>query len=224
VLVAIDGIDGAGKTTLAEALAAKFRAFNPLIEKEPTSHSKWGIRLKESAITGRLPRDTELEYFHKDRMHHIEFVLRPALAEGRLVILDRYVDSTLAYQCSSPEDAEALYQKFAGEILIPDVTFILDCTPEVGLGRIGRSRNGNSTFEKQKTLADAARIYRSRQGRNYVHLDANKDKSSVLETALRELQTRFPQFRSVSERQQDAVRSEPKRRANLFCRLFRLAS
>jgi dTMP kinase len=192
VLIAIDGIDGAGKTTLAQSLADMLSRLKPLIEKEPTTHSEWGRRLKESAGSGRLSRDVELEYFHKDRVHHLQTVVKPALDAGRLVILDRYVDSTLAYQANTPEEAETLYASFVPEILVPDLTLILDCEPGIGLKRISKSRNGHSQFERRKTLKAASRIYRSRKGPKYVHIDARRSKEQVLAEVVSVLRSRFP--------------------------------
>lgn len=197
MLIAIDGIDGAGKTTLAEELKVLLAPLNPIIEKEPTEHSEWGRALKESAGSGRLERDKELEYFHKDRVQHLSSIVVPALESGRVVILDRYIDSTLAYQADSPSEAESLYQTFLPEIRVPDITFILDCDPAIGLRRIATGRNGNSKFEKLHTLSAAQKIYKSRRGPTYVHIDAEGDKKNTLEQAVGALRTRFDDLKEI---------------------------
>ena len=197
MFIAIDGIDGAGKTTLAEVLKQILAALDPIVEKEPTTQSRWGRALKESAGSGRLPRDKEIDYFHRDRIHHLESVIKPALASGKIVILDRYVDSTLAYQSESPQHAEDLYQQFLPEILVPDITFILDCPPEVGLARIAKSRNGNSKFEKLQTLKSAQLIYEARKGPTYVHIDATKQKQETLAQVLEVLSARFEKIKAT---------------------------
>lgn len=195
MLIAIDGIDGAGKTTLANQLRKILSALNPLIEKEPTDNSHWGKILRESASNGRLSREIELEYFHKDRIHHIETVIKLALEKNKLVILDRYVDSTLAFQAESVDEAESLYQKFLPEILVPEVTFILRCSVEEGLRRIAESRNGNSKFERAETLEHAKEIYESRRGPTYYHLDASKSAKHTLKQAIKILYDRFEELR-----------------------------
>lgn len=200
MLIAIDGIDGAGKTTLAESLAQVLSSLNPLVEKEPTEYSEWGRRLKQSAELGRLSRKEELEYFHKDRLYHLSTIVMPALQSGRVVIMDRYIDSTLAYQSNSPEEAEELYRKFLPEIVVPDITFILDCDVELGLKRIAESRNGNSTFEVKDTLKLAQQIYRSRLGPTYVHIDAQGSKEQILERAVEALRSRFENLQKVLRR------------------------
>ena len=82
MFIVVDGIDGAGKSTLVLQLAELLGSINPEVTKEPTDHSKWGKRLRAAAVEGRLPHDKELEYFRKDRLHHIDRVIKPALEKG----------------------------------------------------------------------------------------------------------------------------------------------
>ena len=195
MFIAVDGIDGAGKTTLVQQLAEHFKAAGiaVLVTKEPTGDSPWGQALRKSAENGRMPRNQEIEYFHKDRLHHIEHVIQPALGAGQTVITDRYVDSTLAFQARNIYEADEFYAQFAQEILIPDVTFILKCTVEIGLERIHR-RNGAilSKFEDTETLSRARSIYESRRGANYEFLDATASIEGTYYQALRALKRRFP--------------------------------
>lgn len=196
MFIAVDGIDGAGKTTLVAQLGELLRAFNPLITKEPTNTSEWGRALRDAAVRERLPREVELEYFHKDRLHHLASEIIPALRSGRVVICDRYVDSTLAFQAHDPDDADSMYEAFRREILIPDLTFILDCPVDTGLARIRDRKNGFSTFENFETLRRAQEIYRSRRGPNYVHIDASKSIEYTLTVAQQNLRARFPSLTS----------------------------
>lgn len=192
MFIAVDGIDGAGKTTLVRRLAKQFTRLNPLVTKEPTDKSEWGRALRDSALRSRLPHAKELEYFHKDRMNHLETEIKPALAEMRLVICDRYVDSTLAFQATTPADADKLYRSFSQEILTPDVTFILDCAVEIGLSRIKKARSRFSAFEDMETLERARAIYHSRKGAHYAHIDASHSADHTYEQVRAELRRRFP--------------------------------
>jgi dTMP kinase len=191
MFIAVDGIDGAGKTTLVRQLVEHLKMFNPVATKEPTGESHWGQKLREAARNGRLPRDEEIEYFHQDRLHHIATMIRPAVEAGKTVISDRYVDSTLAFQTDSPEQADELYETFLPEILVPDITFILDCPVETGLRRIRRDRPSVTEYEKREVLERAREIYKSRSGEHYVHLDASRDPASTLQQALDQLVRRF---------------------------------
>jgi dTMP kinase len=194
MFIAVDGIDGSGKTTLVGQLIELLRPLDPVATKEPTNDSEWGRRLRASAISGRLPKATEIDYFHRDRLHHLATVVRPALAAGRPVVTDRYVDSTLAFQADDPADAERLYTQFAGELLIPDITCILDCPVEIGLGRIAQGRAGRSAFETTEFLERARRIYASRRNSHYAHLDAGGTAADTFAQAQKLLRARFPDF------------------------------
>jgi dTMP kinase len=196
IFIAIDGIDGSGKTTLANNIGSVLPDFEPELTKEPTAESEWGRRLRKSAQEGRLPRDMEIEFFHKDRLHHIENFIRPNLQEGKIVICDRYVDSTLAFQAADPAEADQMYAGFAAEILIPDITFLLQCPVATGLKRINENRPEISAFEKVDTLERAQTIYQSRLGKgaHYVALDATGTPHATLCQALAILASRYPQL------------------------------
>jgi dTMP kinase len=198
---AIDGIDGAGKTTLVNYLREIFKEFNPLLTKEPTNISEWGIKLREAAKEGRLTDKEELEYFKKDRQFHLTNRIEPALIEGRLVITDRYADSTLAFQAKTPFEADELYKTFVNEIRVPDITFILSCPVEIGLGRV-RARDGEnlSEFETEETLTIASRIYESRSGDNYVKLKATGTAEETLEQALKAIVQRIPKLSGIAQK------------------------
>lgn len=198
IFIAIDGIDGSGKTTLSGHLEALLASFDPEVTKEPTADTEWGKRLRMSAVQGRLPRQQEIEYFHKDRLHHIENFIKPHLDSGGIVICDRYVDSTLAFQAHDETDADSMYASFLNEIIVPDVTFLLKCPVEIGLSRISANRPEKSTFEKEDTLRKAKIIYDSRRmkGENYVEIDASGRPIETLRQVLIALLARFPRLRA----------------------------
>src|SRR6266446_3520306 len=86
-LVAIEGIDGSGKTTQAQLLA-KFCEENRLsfvLSKEPTS-GKYGRQIRDSAIRGRLSVEQEIDILDNDRREHVEKIIAPALQDQRIVI------------------------------------------------------------------------------------------------------------------------------------------
>jgi dTMP kinase len=204
MFIAVDGIDGAGKTTLVNQLADLLRQLDPVKTKEPTDKSEWGLSLRETATNGRMAKDKEIEFFHKDRLNHIKHVIQPALNSGQPVITDRYVDSTLAYQCHSPDEADILYEAFKSEILIPDITFILDCPVEIGLQRINRDRSGVTHFETSETLEVARQIFQSRKGPNYRHIVASGSAEHTFDEALKALLATFPNLkRSTTSNQKE---------------------
>ena len=208
MFIVVDGIDGAGKTTLVRQLSETLTSLEPVVTKEPTNKSEWGRTLRESATKGRLPRDEEIELFHKDRLWHIENVILPALNNNKPVISDRYVDSTLAFQSDTPEQADALFQSFKSEIIIPDVTFIIKCSVQTGLGRIARDRGHATEFETQQTLEIAKKIFESRQGSNYIYLDGEGTPEDTFHQALSNLCERFEVVRSVQNGSSNCQPSE----------------
>jgi dTMP kinase len=197
IFIAIDGIDGSGKTTLSGQLEILLADYDPETTKEPTAESEWGRRLRRSAQEGRLPRDVEIEYFHKDRLHHIRNFIIPCLEDGRIIICDRYVDSTLAFQARDEAEADVMYNEFTQDILVPDITFILRCPVHLGLQRINENRPEKSAFETTETLERAHQIYESRlaKGGGYVGVDASGRIDVTLEQVLRAISIKFPDLR-----------------------------
>lgn len=199
MFISIDGIDGSGKTTLARQLSDIFQpTFEVYLTKEPTGYSDWGKRLRRAASEGRLSENEELEYFKLDRKHHIENYIEPALKAGKIVICDRYVDSTLAFQTKSPDEANKLYEEMIDDILVPEVTFIIDCSVKIGMERINIRDDGKfSQFEKIETLKIAESIYRSRAGDNYVHLDGSETIQGTLIQAVNALKGRLEESNPI---------------------------
>ena len=184
MFVVVEGIDGSGKSTLAKALAERLGPDRVVLTREPTDLSPWGKKLRQAALKGRLSREDEIEHFHRDRVHHLETLIRPALRQGKIVITDRYVDSTLAYQARDVADAETLFARMAGELDTPDLVIVLDLPVETALKRIGKGRGAKTQFELKETLERARKIYDSRQGAHYRHLDASRPFGEVVAAAL----------------------------------------
>jgi dTMP kinase len=160
VLIAIEGIDGAGKTTQARMLAEWLgrAGLAVLLTKEPTS-GRWGRIIRESASSGRLSPQEELHAFLEDRREHVALELGPALAAGTIVIIDRYYFSTAAYQGARGWDPEELLRQNEAFAPQPDLLLLLEVTPAVGVARVqGREGKGN-LFEHEEDLAASAKIF-----------------------------------------------------------------
>lgn len=159
LLVAIEGIDGAGKTTLANGLRRQLEGVGAKVvqSKEPTA-GPWGMKLRESAASGRLSAEDELRYLLLDRRQHVDEVIRPALKAGAVMILDRYFPSTVAYQGAAglPVDGLLDANAFAPK---PDVLLVLDVDPLVGLARIRARGDVPNHFETPETLALCREIF-----------------------------------------------------------------
>ncbi len=156
MLVAIEGIDGSGKSSSALALAQYCgeHGVRCVISKEPTSVGP-GADLRRSAATGRLSLEEEYRFFLADRAAHVQRTIAPALREGAIVLLDRYYWSTAAYQGIRGMDPLAILAENELFAPRPHLVLLLDAPPEAGLARIrGRGDQPNS-FE---ALPDLERI------------------------------------------------------------------
>ena len=146
LFIALEGGEGAGKTTQARMLAIWLRelGYDVVTTREPGA-TKVGMRLRalllDTMHAGMSPRAEALMYA-ADRAQHVAEVISPALARGAVVITDRYVDSSLAYQGVArglrAEDV-AWLSRWATGGLVPDLTILLDLPPQAGLGRRTRS-------------------------------------------------------------------------------------
>lgn len=145
----MEGIDGAGKTTVAATLAqwCGERGLLCALSKEPTS-LEWGRRLRESAASGRLTLEEELDFFHKDREDHVRNSIRPALEEDAIIILDRYYWSTAAYQGARGAPVRKVLEFNEGSFPIPDLVLLLDLPVDAGQGRIRVRGDQPNSFEE----------------------------------------------------------------------------
>ena len=146
LFIALEGGEGAGKTTQARLLAIWLReqGYDVITTREPGA-TKVGMRLRavllDTAHAGLSARAETLLYA-ADRAEHVASVINPALDRGAVVVTDRYVDSSLAYQGAGrklPAAEVARVNQWATGGLVPDLTVLLDMPPAHGLGRRARS-------------------------------------------------------------------------------------
>ncbi|MDD1661326.1 MAG: dTMP kinase [Methanomicrobiales archaeon] len=139
MLITIEGIDGSGKSTLISALRESLKDLDPVFTREPGS--TWVGDAVRRAIAEQADPVTEALLFVADHAAHLEAVIRPALAEGRTVISDRYTDSRYAYQGVMlegriPEPLQWLRALHDGWTVVPDRTFLLVIPVETALERL----------------------------------------------------------------------------------------
>jgi len=187
LFLCFEGGEGAGKSTQAALLNDWLvaRGHDVLLTFEPgDTHVGRDIRrIVLDPATGHLSARTEALLYAADKAEHVEKVVMPALAQGTVVITDRYVDSSLAYQGTGREiDAEELEHvlRWATGDLRPHLTVVLDLEPSAGLGRFE---------ERDRIEAESLDFHhRARQGflalaaadpEHYLVLDARADRNHL---------------------------------------------
>ena len=206
ILITLEGPEGAGKTTILQQILPILTQVGVAIL---TTREPGGIRIAESireiilapentAIDGR----TELLLFAAARRQHLNEKVRPALAEGEIVIIDRFIDSSVAYQGYARgidvADVEMI-NNFATDGLLPDLTLYFDVDTEIGLSRV---MSGNREVNRldleakemhQKVRAGYQAIAKANPER-IVTIDASQAIDQVVAATLSTLQIRFPEI------------------------------
>lgn len=162
ILIAIDGIDGAGKTTQVRLLESALTGIGEavVVSKEPTD-GEWGQKLRDSALTGRMPFEEELDTFIRDRQDHLKRKIIPALEAGNVVILDRYFYSTIAYQGILLQDHKAIEERVRADVIVPDAAYWMDLPADLAVHRVTTRDGKPNLFEHQEDLAKAGEIFRA---------------------------------------------------------------
>jgi dTMP kinase len=194
VFVTFEGIDRSGKTTQARLLADALGEEALLVREPGGTPAAERIRELVKDPAAELSPIAETLLFGAARADLIERVVRPALEEGRTVIADRYIDSTVAYQGGARglgiERVEELNEWIAGG-LWPDVTFLLDVPAEVAGRRGGETdRFEREGEELQRAVARAYDTLAERHPDRYVRIDSSHTPAEVHEQVMAELRAR----------------------------------
>ena len=146
--MSFEGIDGSGKSTQARLLAERLRGLgrDVVLTREPGG-SPGAEQIRRLVLQGdpdRWSAETECLLFTAARRDHLEKTIRPALAAGRVVICDRFADSTRLYQGITRGDLRATVDRLHAMMigLEPDLTLVIDIDPKLGLAR-ARARQGD---------------------------------------------------------------------------------
>jgi dTMP kinase len=183
LLIVVEGIDGTGKTTMAERLTAYLNERGrPAVRlKEPTD-GPYGRRIRALAKSGRhtVSPEEELELFIQDRIENCRDNIRPALERGETVVLDRYYFSSAAYQGALGLDPETILKRNEEIAAIPDLVLLLDIPVKKGLERISTMRkSSHDHFEGEAYLEKVRKNFLAIQ-RPYIRIiDASPDQDEV---------------------------------------------
>ena len=178
VFICIEGLDGCGKTTQTKLLAKKLaKSHNAIYTTEP-SHGKIGTFIRNRCLYGqkRLSNVVEALLFAADRVEHVENEVIPALHEGLLVISDRYVYSSLAYQGAAGLSLEWI-EKVNEHALKPDLAVFIDVDPKTVMNRLKPRR---SVMENMETQQKVREIYlKFVEKGDLTRINGNKSKNEI---------------------------------------------
>ncbi len=189
-LISFEGPDGCGKSTqlrlLARALAKE--GIGVLATREPGG-TKTGKAIRSIVLNPKntqLSERAELFFYLADRAQHVDEILKPALRQGKIVLIDRYLDSTWVYQGAGrgfPLDLVEVCNAFAVDGLQPDLTFVFDLKAEEGLARRGR-QSRLDRMEGQKLafhhrVRAGFRHLKKRFGPRVILLDAHAPREKI---------------------------------------------
>ena len=204
LFITFEGIEGSGKTTQLKLLGEVLKEYRiPYILTREPGGSRLSTQLRHwilNKLEYNLMPETELFLFLADRAQHVKEVVEPALKQGKIVLCDRYTDSTLAYQGGGRGfDLKLLnvLNRAATGGLKPDLTILFDLPAETGLKRaLGRGK-GKDRMEREKiqfhrrvrkVFLDMARKERSR----FIVIDANQSREFAYQATLEGLIDRLP--------------------------------
>jgi dTMP kinase len=200
VFVALEGGEGVGKSTQARLLNEWLlgAGYDVVLTHEP-GDSDIGRRLREillSPSTGPLDHRAEALLYAADKAEHVEKLVKPALARGAVVITDRYVDSTLAYQGAGRDllsrDVERVARWATGD-LRPHLTVLLDLDPTEGLGRFASpDRLEAEPLAFHERVREAFRQLAATDPDHYLVIDASHDSGAIAAAVRSRVQAMLP--------------------------------
>ncbi|MDN3504239.1 MAG: dTMP kinase [Rhabdochlamydiaceae bacterium] len=200
LFVTFEGGEGAGKTTLINRLYDMIESEGEsVIKTREPGGTPLGSKIRELLLTSgeTVSSRAELLLFMADRAHHVDTKLFPALEAGSIVLCDRYIDSSYAYQGSLYEHNELeKIMNFSTANLIPDLTFFLDLDPQIGLERaqkegikLDRIESHDIQFhiEVREAFLSLAKRYKKR----IIVVNANQSKDALFNTVWQHLRRRL---------------------------------
>lgn len=153
VFICIEGLDGSGKTTQAKLLVRKLKKLCSVVYTFEPSRGKIGRFIKKHYLHGlkRGPAVVEALLFAADRVEHVEKEVEPALDEGKVVVCDRYIYSSSAYQGAAGIDLDWI-EKLNEHALRPDLAIFIDAKPEVTIQRLKPRKSVMENLETQRKV------------------------------------------------------------------------
>ncbi|MGA2767664.1 MAG: dTMP kinase [Candidatus Bathyarchaeia archaeon] len=178
VFICVEGLDGCGKTTQAKLLVRRLRrSYDAVYTAEP-SGGRIGMFIKKHCLHSdkRSSGVIEALLFAADRFEHVENTVLPALKKGKIVVSDRYVYSSLAYQGATGLDLEWI-EKINEHAVRPDLAIFIDVEPETVVQRLKPKKSVMETLETQRKVRQV--YVKFIEKGELVRVDGNKPKREV---------------------------------------------
>lgn len=191
-LIALEGVDGTGKSTQSQLLVdyLKSRGYDVISLREPTN-GVWGQKIRKILTDGRgdLTPEEELQYFINDRKDDVEWNIAPSLAQGKIVVIDRYYYSTAAYQGALGFDPKKIIEDNEVFAPRPDIVFIVQGSLGESFKRIKQGRDGFSSFEKRDYLEKVKNIFDTFTGDHIRRIDSDPPIEEIQQVLRKEINT-----------------------------------
>ena len=188
LFITLEGPDGSGKSTQIEYLREYFRdrGFEAVFTREPGG-TEIGEKLRDIILdkcNSEMCDMAEALLYAASRAQHVNQLIKPALEAGKIVICDRFIDSSIAYQGYGRKLGEAvrIINEFAVDGCMPDITFLLELSPEIGKSRIKsdvQDRLEQEKIEFHNRVYAGYREIAAFYPQRFVEVDAARDKLSI---------------------------------------------
>jgi dTMP kinase len=183
LFICVEGLDGCGKTTQAKMLVKRLKRDRDAVYTAEPSKGRIGRFIKRYCLHGdkRVSSVVEALLFAADRFEHVENEVLPALDKGKIVVSDRYVYSSLAYQGATGLDLDWI-EKINKHAVRPDLAIFVDVKPKTVVQRLKPKRSVMENLETQRKVREV--YVRFVEKGRLVSIDGNMSKREVAESIM----------------------------------------
>jgi dTMP kinase len=197
LFITFEGGEGAGKTTLIEKIVFQLSLNHPILHTREPGGTELGEKVRSLLLqsTGPMSPHAELALFLASRAQHLNEIIRPALLAGKIVLCDRFNDSSIAYQGAARGlgiEKVASICNFFCQDLQPDLTLYLDIDPAIGLKRAHDARHSQDRIEAEAItfhtkIREGYHAIAKMDPKRFHILDAMKPREVVFEEAMKRI-------------------------------------
>ncbi len=189
-LIAIEGVDGTGKTTQCKLLGDYLESKGcPVVRLREPTNGVWGQKIRKILTEGRgqVTPDEELQYFINDRKEDVKLNIQPGLDAKKVVLIDRYYYSTAAYQGAIGFDPQKICEDNEAFAPVPDRVFLFQGSLDQSFKRIEEGRDAFSSFEKEDYLKKVQSIFDTFQAPHIKRINSDPSIDEVHAEVVREM-------------------------------------